>query len=29
MVVNRGSGNVKVPEFNFDKIDFQKILKNR
>jgi hypothetical protein len=29
MVVNRDRGNVKVPEFNFDKIDFQKILKNR
>jgi len=29
MVVNRGRGNVKVREFNFDKIDFQKISKNR
>jgi len=29
MVVNRERGNVKVIEFNFDKIDFQKLLKNR
>jgi len=27
MVVNRGRGNVKVAEFIFDKIDFQKLLK--
>jgi hypothetical protein len=29
MVVNRGGNFVKVSEFNFDKIDFQKLLKNR
>ena len=29
MVVNRNRGNVKVSEFNFDKIDFQKLLTNR
>ena len=29
MVVNRDRGNVKVSEFNFDEIDFQKLLNNR
>jgi hypothetical protein len=29
MVVNSNRGNVKVGEFNFDEIDFQKLLKNR
>ncbi len=27
MIVNQGRGNVKVNEFNFDEIDFQKLLK--